>query len=96
VIHVYLAFAFFLLLTLLAGLIRIVRGPTRADRMLAAQLFGSTGVALLLILTWVLQLPFLVDVALVLVLVAQTSVLTFLRFVWTSSQESEGENAIEP
>lgn len=33
-----------------AGLVRIARGPTPADRMLAAQLFGTTGVAVLLLL----------------------------------------------
>jgi multicomponent Na+:H+ antiporter subunit F len=40
-----LALAFFLLLNIAAGWLRIVRGPTRVDRMLAAQLFGTTGVA---------------------------------------------------
>ena len=44
-----LALAFFLLLNIAAGLLRIVRGPTRVDRMLAAQLFGTTGVAVLLL-----------------------------------------------
>ncbi len=40
----------FLLLNLLAGLWRIGAGPTAADRMLAVLLFGSTTVAVLLIM----------------------------------------------
>jgi multicomponent Na+:H+ antiporter subunit F len=40
----------FLLLNLLAGLWRIALGPTAADRMLAVLLFGSTTVAVLLIM----------------------------------------------
>ncbi|MEA3302986.1 MAG: pH regulation protein F, partial [Pseudomonadota bacterium] len=38
----YSAMALFLLMTLIAGLWRVLRGPTPADRMLAAQLFGTT------------------------------------------------------
>ncbi len=42
----YLSLALFLVLNLVAGLLRILRGPTPADCMLAAQLFGTTGVAI--------------------------------------------------
>ena len=38
----YFALAFFLLLNLVAGMWRVLCGPTAADRMLAAQLFGTT------------------------------------------------------
>ena len=51
----YFGLALFLLLTLLAGLWRILQGPTPADRMLAAQLFGTTAVACLLLLAQALQ-----------------------------------------
>lgn len=44
------AAALFLLLTIAAGLVRIWRGPTPADRLLAVQLFGTTGTAALLLL----------------------------------------------
>lgn len=40
----YSVMALFLLLTLMAGLWRVLRGPIAADRMLAAQLFGTTAV----------------------------------------------------
>ena len=42
--------AVFLVLNVLAGLVRVARGPTVADRILVAQLFGTTGVAVLLLL----------------------------------------------
>jgi multicomponent Na+:H+ antiporter subunit F len=68
-----------LLASLLGGLVRIVRGPTRADRMLAAQLFGTTGVAILLVLAQATSTPSLRDVALVFVLLAALNVAVFVR-----------------
>lgn len=70
--------ATFLLLTLMIALIRIWRGPDPADRMLASQLFGTTGVALMLILAEAQAMPGLRDVALVL---AMLSVLAIAGFV---------------
>jgi hypothetical protein len=49
------ALALFLLLNVVAGLVRIARGPTPADRIVAAQLFGTTGVAILLLLAQALE-----------------------------------------
>lgn len=71
-----------LLVTLALGLWRIWRGPTVADRMLAAQLFGTTGVALLLVLAELQAIPALRDVALVLALLAVMAVLAFVARVW--------------
>ena len=48
--NLYASLALFLLLNLGAGMWRVLRGPTPADRMLAAQLFGTTAVAILLLL----------------------------------------------
>jgi multicomponent Na+:H+ antiporter subunit F len=57
-------------LNLAAGLLRVAKGPTAADRMLATLLFGSTTVAVLLLMgTW-LEQPALYDVALLFVLLA--------------------------
>jgi multicomponent Na+:H+ antiporter subunit F len=66
--------AAFLLATLLLGLVRVFRGPSSGDRMLAAQLVGTTGVGVLLLLWPVLGIPALVDVALVLALLAAVAV----------------------
>jgi multicomponent Na+:H+ antiporter subunit F len=71
--------ALLLLLTLVAGLVRVVRGPTPADRMLAAQLFGTTGVAVLVLLAAALATPALFDVALVVALLATTAMVAFVR-----------------
>jgi multicomponent Na+:H+ antiporter subunit F len=59
-----------LLLTLLWGLWPIVRGPTAADRMLAAQLFGTLGVAILMLLATLAQQTAVFNAALVLALLA--------------------------
>jgi multicomponent Na+:H+ antiporter subunit F len=89
VLHV--ALAGFLLLTLLGGLVRILRGPTRGDRMLAAQLFGTTGVAILLVLAEALQAPALRDVALAFVLLALVNTAVFVRVA--AARGSGGDRA---
>jgi multicomponent Na+:H+ antiporter subunit F len=68
------AAALLLMATLLLGLVRVFRGPSSGDRMMAAQLMGTTGVGLLLLLQPVLGIPALVDVALVLALLAAVAV----------------------
>ncbi|MBS0002194.1 MAG: pH regulation protein F [Thioalkalivibrio sp.] len=83
--------ALLLLVTLVLGLIRIWRGPTIADRMLAAQLFGTTGVGLLLVLAELQQIAALRDVALVLALLAVMAVLAFVARVWRRHPEDGTE-----
>ncbi|WP_018861620.1 MULTISPECIES: monovalent cation/H+ antiporter complex subunit F [unclassified Thioalkalivibrio] len=75
----YLMAALFLLATILLGLIRVLRGPGSGDRMLAAQLFGTTGVTILLLLSMTLETPALVDVALVFALLAVVAAVAFVR-----------------
>ncbi|MFO8003356.1 monovalent cation/H+ antiporter complex subunit F [Thioalkalivibrio sp.] len=83
--------ALLLLVTLVLGLIRIWRGPTVADRMLAAQLFGTTGVGLLLVLAELQRMPALRDVALVLALLAVMAVLAFVARVWRHDPNNDHE-----
>jgi multicomponent Na+:H+ antiporter subunit F len=64
------AYSALLLLTIIIGLGRVVRGPGRVDRLLAIQLFGTTGTALLLVLAQWQSQPALRDVALLLGLLA--------------------------
>ena len=59
-----------LLCTVLLGLWRVIKGPTLLDRLLSVQLFGTTGVALCLILAQALSQSALRDVALVLAVLA--------------------------
>jgi multicomponent Na+:H+ antiporter subunit F len=84
----YLALALFLLLNLGAGMWRVLRGPTAADRMLAAQLFGTTAVAVLLLLAQATASAALRDVALVLALLAAVTAVAFVRRAWPA-QESD-------
>lgn len=71
--------ALFLLLNLVAGLVRVYRGPAPGDRMLAVQLFGTTTVAILLLLAEAAALPALRDVALLFVLLATLTTVAFVR-----------------
>ncbi len=59
-----------LLLTIAVGLVRVVLGPKRVDRLLAIQLFGTAGTALLLVMAQWQEQPALRDVALLLGLLA--------------------------
>lgn len=71
--------ALVLLLSLLLGLIRVWRGPGAADRMLAAQLFGTTGVGIVLLLAVITDNSALFDIALVLSLLAAVAILAFVQ-----------------
>jgi multicomponent Na+:H+ antiporter subunit F len=81
--------AILLLITILAGLFRVVLGPTSADRMLAAQLFGTTGVAILLLLSKAWNEPPLQDVAGVFALLAAVIGVSFVRRGWRIDQVEE-------
>ncbi|MCW5601236.1 monovalent cation/H+ antiporter complex subunit F [Nitrosomonas sp.] len=84
---IYQLLALFLLLTLAAGMWRLLRGPTIADRMLAAQLFGTTTVAILLLLSQASSNNALQDVALVFALLAVITVVAFVRRAWPNKME---------
>ncbi|MDF2094536.1 monovalent cation/H+ antiporter complex subunit F [Aquibaculum arenosum] len=75
----YLAVAAFLLLTILLGLWRVLRGPAPADRMMAAQLFGTTGLATVLLLGAASDQGAAVDIALTFALLAALSSVAFVR-----------------
>jgi multicomponent Na+:H+ antiporter subunit F len=75
-------FAAFVLLTVATSLVRVARGPTRADRMMAAQLFGTALSSVLLVLSWGMDRPELVDVALVFAALATVTMVAFVRRAW--------------
>lgn len=87
----YLVLASLLLLTLIAGLFRILAGPTPADRMLAGQLFGSAGVAVLLLLGRAFHADAFYDVALVFALLAAVAVVAFVRKAWSLPASDQSE-----
>lgn len=84
----YLAIAVLLLLALAGALWRIGHGPQAADRMMGAQLIGTGGVAVLLLLAAAQADWAIVDVALVLALLAA---LASVAFVKAGSREGRGE-----
>ena len=86
----FLTLALFLVLNLGAGKWRVLRGPTAADRMLAAQLFGTTKVAILLLLAEAPGSAGLRDVALVFALLAAVTAVAFVRRAWTDREEEHG------
>lgn len=75
---VYLVLAIFLLMQILVGLIRVFRGPSASDRMVAAQLFGTLGVAVLLLLAELTQGMALQNVALVFALLGALASIAFV------------------
>ena len=62
--------AAFVLAMVALGLIRILRGPAAADRVMAVQLLGTGGIAALLLLAIATHVPALLDVAMTLALLA--------------------------
>ena len=69
----------FVLATVALGLLRILRGPAEADRMMAAQLLGTGGVAVLVLLAVATETPPIVDVAVMLALLAAFASVAFVR-----------------
>lgn len=90
-----LPLALFLLINLAAALIRAARGPTAADRMLAALLFGSTGVGILVLLAFVQRSFALIDVALTLALLAAISGIAFAQRTWGLAGRGRQQRAVE-
>jgi multicomponent Na+:H+ antiporter subunit F len=84
----------FILAILAVGLIRILRGPGDADRMMAAQLIGTSGIAALLLLGTVSGVPAAVDVALTLALLAVFTSIAFVK-KGTSSSEADAPGSTE-
>ena len=69
----------FILAVLALGLVSILRGPGDADRMMATQLIGTGGIATLLLLGTVANVPAAIDVALTLALLATFASIAFVK-----------------
>lgn len=80
--------ALVLLLTLVVGLLRVWRGPAAEDRMLAAQLFGTTGVGIMLVLAQIFHEPAIRNVALVLAVLAVLAMVAFVGRVGAEPADS--------
>jgi multicomponent Na+:H+ antiporter subunit F len=74
-----LAAALFILAMVAVGLVRILRGPADTDRMMAAQLLGTGGIAAVLLLGAATGVDATIDVALTLALLAAFASFAFVR-----------------
>lgn len=70
-----------MLLNICLGLLRVWRGPTVADRLLTTQLFGTTGMAILIVLAGYLGELTLLNVAITFNVLAVLLVICFVQ-VW--------------
>lgn len=78
---VYLAMAAAIMISFAGAAVRLVRGPTRPDRMMGAQLFGTTGAAIAIVLAVAMDAWVLIDVALVFAALAAMTVIAFVQRV---------------
>jgi len=85
-----LAGALVILASVALGLARVLRGPGSADRMMAAQLLGTGGIAVLLLLGAATGVPAAVDVALTLALLAAFASIAFVKSGDPSAQQEPG------
>lgn len=83
----YWALATVLLAQVLFGLWRVLRGPSPPDRMSAGQLFGTMGVAVLLLLAEATDQPALQDTALVFALLGALAAVAFVARIWPRTVE---------
>ena len=76
---IYLALASLIMVSFAGGALRVVRGPSRADRMMGAQLFGTTAAGIAVVLAAAMDAWVLVDVALVFAALAAMTVVAFVQ-----------------
>jgi multicomponent Na+:H+ antiporter subunit F len=87
----YLGVALVLLATIILGLGHVFRQPGRAESLLAALLFGSTGVALVLVLGKALGMERALDIALVFALLAAVLGVAFVLRGWPQDDNREDQ-----
>ncbi len=83
--------AAFVLAMVALGLIRILRGPDDADRMMAAQLLGTGGIATLLLLGTATGETATIDVALTLALLAAFASFAFVKAQSAPAQDESAQ-----
>jgi multicomponent Na+:H+ antiporter subunit F len=90
-----LAAAVFVVLTVALGMLRILRGPGDAERLMAAQLLGTGGVAALLLLGVASGESATLDVALTLALLAAFAGFAFVKAQATAEQQDQQDSRKE-
>ena len=77
-----------LITTVAAGItfVRLVRGPTHADRIVAASAIGTMFFALIVMLAMLLDEPAMIDVALVYAILQFVDLLVFAKYLGRRTQ----------
>jgi len=88
----YLGIAAVLLANVAASFRRLVRGPEPEDRLIAAQLLGTTAVGILLLLAEAFDAPNLRYVGLVFASLAAVTIVAYVR-LGVAESEAEGDDA---
>lgn len=83
--------AAFIAATVALGLVRILRGPDDTDRMMAAQILGTGGIAAVLLLGAAFGESAAVDVALTLALLAAFAAFAFVKARAVPAETGKGE-----
>ncbi|GEM_PF-247177 len=86
--ELYPAVAVLLLINIVVGMVRILRGPTAADRMLAAEMFATSAVVIVLLMAFGTDNLTLIDVALIFALLAALASVTFVSRAWSAMTRS--------
>lgn len=73
----------------MSGLVRVLAGPNNANRMLAAQLFGTIGTTVVILLSVLQNNEVLTNVALVFTVLASITVVAFLKLAEQPNIDSE-------
>lgn len=87
--ELYLYAALLLLATVTIGLLRVLHGSGKLERLLSLQLLGTTSVAVVLLLAEGLDRPGLRDLALVLGLLAPILAVAFVRYCVLAHPEGD-------
>ncbi|MDM0075956.1 monovalent cation/H+ antiporter complex subunit F [Variovorax sp. J2P1-59] len=82
----------FVLAMVALGLICILRGPGNVDRMMAVQLFGTGGIAALLLAGAAIDMDAVIDVVLTLSILAAFAAIAFVKAGATTVRDDAGSD----
>jgi multicomponent Na+:H+ antiporter subunit F len=82
----------FVLAMVALGLVGVLRGPGNVDRMMAVQLFGTGGIAALLLAGAAIDMDAVIDVVLTLSILAAFAAIAFVKAGAASVQDEAGSD----
>ncbi len=79
----------FLSLTIILCIIRAVKGPTAADRLIAINVIGTKTVVLISIISFILKETYFLDVVIVYALISFTASIIISKFIEEKRRENQ-------